>query len=85
MAQTSASHMAYLRVWASRLGVPILSVDYSLSPGPRPGLAADECFYAYCWLQAHAHELGVRPDRIILSGDSAGGASRFCFAQTCTI
>lgn len=72
VAQTSASHMVYLRAWAAYLRVPILSVDYTLAPHA-PGTALGECFYAYKWILAHARELNVRPDRIVISGDSAGG------------
>jgi hormone-sensitive lipase len=32
VAQSSNSHLVYLKHWARGLGVPILSVDYSLSP-----------------------------------------------------
>lgn len=32
VAQSSNSHLVYLKHWARGLGVPILSVDYSLAP-----------------------------------------------------
>ena len=32
IAQTSKSHQSYLRQWSRNLGLPILSVDYSLAP-----------------------------------------------------
>ena len=32
IAQTSKSHQSYLRQWSRNLGIPILSIDYSLAP-----------------------------------------------------
>ena len=32
IAQTSQSHESYLRIWANKLGTPILSVDYTTAP-----------------------------------------------------
>lgn len=73
MAQTSAAHMAYLREWADRLRIPILSVDYTVSPPAKPGEGLAECSYAYAWALANAKHFGADPTRIVLSGDSAGG------------
>uniref|UniRef100_A0AAY5KT65 Hormone-sensitive lipase n=1 Tax=Esox lucius TaxID=8010 RepID=A0AAY5KT65_ESOLU len=49
VAQTSKSHEPYLKSWSQELGVPILSVDYSLAPEAPFPRALEECFYAYCW------------------------------------
>jgi hormone-sensitive lipase len=68
--------MVYLRVWANELRVPIISVDYSLSPQAQAGQALAECVYAYTWVLANAARLGVDPTQIVVSGDSAGGMSR---------
>lgn len=54
----------YLRAWSKELNVPILSVDYSLSPEAPFPRALEECFYAYCWALRHAHLLGRRRRRI---------------------
>ena len=48
----------YLKSWSQDLGVPILSVDYSLSPEAPFPRALEECFYAYCWALKNAHLLG---------------------------
>ena len=66
MAQTSLSHEPYLRGWARDLGVPILSVDYSLAPEAPFPRALEECFYAYCWALRHCRLLGA-------SGGEKGG------------
>ncbi|KAM6899600.1 lipase, hormone-sensitive a [Xenentodon cancila] len=73
VAQTSRSHEHYLRSWSKELGVPVLSVDYSLSPEAPFPRALEECFYAYCWALNNCHLLGSTAERVCLAGDSAGG------------
>ncbi|XP_032244341.1 hormone-sensitive lipase isoform X1 [Phoca vitulina] len=77
VAQTSKSHEPYLKCWAQELGVPILSIDYSLAPEAPFPRALEECFYAYCWAVEHCALLGSTGERICLAGDSAGG--NLCF------
>uniref|UniRef100_A0A8D0VWM4 Hormone-sensitive lipase n=1 Tax=Sus scrofa TaxID=9823 RepID=A0A8D0VWM4_PIG len=77
VAQTSKSHEPYLKSWAQELGVPILSIDYSLAPEAPFPRALEECFYAYCWAVKHCGLLGSTGERICLAGDSAGG--NLCF------
>ncbi|XP_064201694.1 hormone-sensitive lipase-like [Anguilla rostrata] len=69
----SLLHQNYLRSWAQDLGVPILSVDYSVAPEAPFPRALEECFYAYCWALKHCHLLGSTGERVCLAGDSAGG------------
>ncbi|XP_031593896.1 lipase, hormone-sensitive a isoform X2 [Oreochromis aureus] len=73
VAQTSKSHENYLRSWSKELNVPVLSVDYSLSPEAPFPRALEECFYAYCWALNNCHLLGSTAERVCLAGDSAGG------------
>ncbi|XP_012685000.1 lipase, hormone-sensitive a isoform X2 [Clupea harengus] len=73
VAQTSKSHESYLKSWSRQLGVPILSVDYSLAPEAPFPRALEECFYAYCWALQNCHLLGSTAERVCLAGDSAGG------------
>ncbi|XP_072610087.1 hormone-sensitive lipase isoform X1 [Vulpes vulpes] len=77
VAQTSKSHEPYLKSWAQELGVPIVSIDYSLAPEAPFPRALEECFYAYCWAVKHCALLGSTGERICLAGDSAGG--NLCF------
>ncbi|TNN38849.1 Hormone-sensitive lipase [Liparis tanakae] len=73
VAQTSRSHENYLRSWSKELSVPILSVDYSLSPEAPFPRALEECYYAYCWALSNCHLLGSTAEVVCLAGDSAGG------------
>lgn len=43
--------------------MPILSVDYSLSPEAPFPRALEECFYAYCWALHNSHLLGMGDGR----------------------
>ncbi|KAL4715633.1 hypothetical protein ACJJTC_006212, partial [Scirpophaga incertulas] len=72
VAQSSKSHETYLRDWAAKLNVPILSIDYSLAPQAPFPRALEEVFYAYCWMINHFNEIGTTGKRIVFAGDSAG-------------
>ena len=72
VAQTSKSHQTYLNHWAQDTGIPILSVDYSLAPEAPYPRAAEEMFYAYCWMRENFDKLGTTGENIIFAGDSAG-------------
>jgi len=50
-----------------------VSVEYRLAPeAPYPG-PLDDCYAGLRWTYEHAAELGIAPDRIGISGVSAGG------------
>ena len=72
VAQTSKSHQTYLNHWAQETGIPILSVDYSLAPEAPYPRAAEEMFYAYCWMRDNFDILGTTGENVIFAGDSAG-------------
>ena len=55
----------YLKSWSQDLGVPILSVDYSLAPEAPFPRALEECFYAYCWALRNHHLLGTQHCRAL--------------------
>jgi hormone-sensitive lipase len=71
---TTFNHEEYLRAWANRLKIPILGVNYGLSPEFQYPKALDDCFQAYMWIIKNAKsQLNIDPKHVILSGDSAGG------------
>lgn len=59
VSQTSLSHSTYLKQWAKEVGVPILSVDYSLAPEAPYPAAVEEVLYAYCWMRNNFSLLGT--------------------------
>ena len=63
----------YLHQWSKELDIPVLSIDYTLAPEASYPRAIQEVFYSYCWTLEHAKLLGWNGNRIIVSGDSAGG------------
>ena len=62
----------YLRTWAYELGVPILSIDYSLAPEAPFPRALEECFFVYAWCLNNFHQLGTTGKYFCVAGDSAG-------------
>jgi len=69
VSQTSRSHEIYLRNWTVTLGVPILSIDYSLAPEAPYPRALEEVLYAYAWALKHANTLlGSTARKVILVG-----------------
>eukprot|EP01028_Stygiella_incarcerata_P013134 TRINITY_DN814_c0_g2_i1.p1 TRINITY_DN814_c0_g2~~TRINITY_DN814_c0_g2_i1.p1 ORF type:complete len:809 (-),score=214.35 TRINITY_DN814_c0_g2_i1:151-2577(-) len=69
---SSFSHEGYLRLWASESNVPVISVDYPLAPENPYPIPLEACYSAYRWIVHHCSELGIKGDRILLAGDSAG-------------
>lgn len=68
MSQSSSSHESYLRDWAVRLDIPILSVDYSLAPRAPYPRAREELLFAYVWALNNAAYLGSTVKRVIMAG-----------------
>lgn len=74
ISMSSASHQIYTRKWANSLDVPVISIDYKLAPNnPYPD-GLDDVWQAYNWILQNAEEkLGIKPEKIIIAGDSSGG------------
>ncbi len=58
---------------AAPLGAAVVSVEYRLAPDTRHPGPVEDCYAGLVWVAAHAAELGVDPERIVVAGMSAGG------------
>ncbi|MBQ9227749.1 MAG: alpha/beta hydrolase [Eubacterium sp.] len=57
----------------ARCGAVVVCPEYTLSPiAPYPR-ALKECYTALLYMKEHANALNIRPDQIIVGGESAGG------------
>jgi acetyl esterase/lipase len=54
-------------------GYAVVSVDYRLAPAVRFPVPLQDAKTAVRWVKAHAREYGLRADRVIAVGASAGG------------
>ncbi len=67
------SHDGFCRLVARSLDAVVVSVDYRRAPEHRAPTAAEDAYAALLWAVAHADELSVDVDRVLVAGDSAGG------------
>ncbi|MBM7461713.1 alpha/beta hydrolase [Microbacterium dextranolyticum] len=59
--------------WVERFGAVLLAVDYRLAPEHPDPIPFEDCYATYEWFVSQAPRLGVRADRIVVAGASAGG------------
>ena len=65
----------YLRETSNEIGIPIIGINYGCAPKHPYPEGLNDCFQAYMWIMEHCEqELGFKPEKILLSGDSAGGS-----------
>ena len=67
------THDGLVRQLAITSGCVFVNVEYRLAPEFKYPAAADDAYLAVQWVYEHAHELGCDPNRLAVSGDSAGG------------
>lgn len=67
------THASFCAEIARVLDLPVVSVDYRLSPEHRWPAAPDDCEAAARWVAESPVELGRAVTGLILAGDSAGG------------
>ena len=64
--------------------VVVFSVDYRLAPENPFPIPFSDCFQVYCWIRTQAFKyLGIKPDQVIVTGDSAGGHLACAITQLC--
>ena len=68
-----ASDFAFLAAGFVPFGAALVLVDYPLIPRVTLSDVVASCRKALTWLHGHADEIGLDPDRIFISGNSAGG------------
>ena len=66
---------------ARELGAVVVSPDYRLAPEHPFPAALDDCMSTLYWMRDSADELGIDPDRIAVTGSSAGGGLTAAVAQ----
>lgn len=65
--------MSVMLDWVERVGVIVVSVDYRPAPEhPRPA-PVEDCYAGLTRIAAHAAELSIDPERLLIAGVSAGG------------
>ncbi|WP_458758198.1 alpha/beta hydrolase [Afipia sp. TerB] len=67
------THDVVCRSLATESEMIVISVDYRLAPEHKFPAAVDDAIAATEWISRHADEIGIDPDRVAVSGDSAGG------------
>jgi len=65
----------WLREASIECDIPIIGINYGCAPKHKYPEAINDCFQAYMWILDHCEqEFGFKPEKILLSGDSAGGS-----------
>jgi acetyl esterase len=67
------THDRYVCMLTQASGVAYLAVDYRLAPEHPYPACIDDAYDSLKWVHTNAGRLGLNPDRIGVSGDSAGG------------
>ncbi|MDO4619504.1 MAG: alpha/beta hydrolase [Lachnospiraceae bacterium] len=58
--------------YAADLGCKVLDIDYQTCPEVMFPTPMIECYEVVQWAMAHAAELGIDPDKVVVGGNSAG-------------
>ena len=56
-----------------KFGAVVVSPGYRLALRHPYPAALKDCYAALLWMKAHAEELHIRPDQLMVGGESAGG------------
>lgn len=74
MSGSSASSRATTIEYSLALNVPVISIDYRLAPDYKFPAGLSDCWQVYLWILKYSEKyLKLKPLKIVLMGDSAGG------------
>jgi acetyl esterase/lipase len=71
--RSSAAHYQIAKWYARQLKCKVVMPDYRLLPKYRYPLAIEDCYSTYTWVLQNAESLNINKEKIIVTGDSAGG------------
>ena len=63
----------FCQILATRIGCPVVSVDYRLAPQHKFPAGLEDCIDAYEWTLRNAESLGAPAGQAMIGGDSMGG------------
>lgn len=67
--------------YAREAGILVASVDYRCAPTHPFPAPLEDAYSALAWMQSHAEQLGLDPERIAIGGQSGGGGLAAALAQ----
>ncbi|MFZ2964878.1 MAG: alpha/beta hydrolase [Rhodoglobus sp.] len=59
--------------WVLDLGIRVVTIEYRLAPEHPHPAPFDDCYAGLLWLFENAESMGIRDDRVVVGGASAGG------------
>jgi acetyl esterase len=77
------THDRLARALAMASGSVVFAVDYPLAPEHPFPAAPEAAFAAFSWLRAHAAEMNLDPNKLVVIGDSIGGLLAAVVAVLC--
>jgi len=77
----ASTHVEAMDFYANEVGCSVFMVDYRLAPAHPFPKGFNDCYDTLKWLKDNADSLGVDAEKIVVGGDSAGGALAAGVAQ----
>ncbi|MGI6653499.1 MAG: alpha/beta hydrolase [Christensenellales bacterium] len=71
--RASSVHYQFAKWYARKANCKVVLTDYRLLPQYKYPIAIEDCYNTYLWVLDNYKELNINKDKIIVTGDSAGG------------